>query len=143
MEHPPVVVCDDDTHTLSCSFPGLSQLLVTTSSANAHTHTNAHATPFMQGSGKTYTMRSMMEQASHAIFEHIQSQPGREFVVSLSVLEIYNEDVFDLLVGGSSGGDGGGGSALRVLDDVHGCTRVEVCCSGGMQLNGYTEDAAG
>ena len=61
-------------------------------------------------SGKTYTMQgsgTIQEGASSAggivhmaakdIFAHIQSQPNRMFLVRASFLEIYNEEVRDLL----------------------------------------------
>ncbi|KAG1673663.1 hypothetical protein FOA52_013328 [Chlamydomonas sp. UWO 241] len=84
-----------------------------------------HGTVFaygQTGSGKTHTMRSMMEHASSAIFEHILSEPGREFAVRLAVLEIYNEEVYDMLRDSGSPGSGGG---LRLREDVHGKTHVE------------------
>lgn len=67
-------------------------------------------------SGKTYTMQGSgnLEQGSLAggegglvhmaakdIFSQIQSQPDRMFLVRVSFLEIYNEEVRDLLAGSS------------------------------------------
>lgn len=45
----------------------------------------------MQGSGKTHTMRSVMRQGAAEIFSYIKGQPGREFVLRMSAMEIYNE----------------------------------------------------
>jgi hypothetical protein len=61
------------------------------------------------GSGKTYTMQSMMHAAAEDVFKHIAGAAGREFVVRLSAVEIYNEVVRDLLRDASP--------ALRVQDD--------------------------
>eukprot|EP00955_Chlamydomonas_euryale_P012647 136451-Chlamydomonas_euryale.AAC.2 len=88
-------------------------------------HALTHSRVYSKGSGKTYTTRSMVEQASIALFEHIRSQPGREFDLRLSALEIYNEEVFDLLAGELGTGGNLGGS-LRVLDDTAGQQYVEV-----------------
>ncbi|KAK9830021.1 hypothetical protein WJX72_009242 [[Myrmecia] bisecta] len=53
------------------------------------------------GSGKTYTMRSIVAAASEDIFKHIKANPGREFLIRLSAIEIYNERVRDLLQDGT------------------------------------------
>eukprot|EP00241_Pyramimonas_parkeae_P000097 CAMPEP_0114239446 /NCGR_PEP_ID=MMETSP0058-20121206/8468_1 /TAXON_ID=36894 /ORGANISM="Pyramimonas parkeae, CCMP726" /LENGTH=1229 /DNA_ID=CAMNT_0001351635 /DNA_START=373 /DNA_END=4062 /DNA_ORIENTATION=+ len=60
-------------------------------------------------SGKTYTMRTVVELAAEEIFSYIDSQYNREFLIRLSALEIYNEVVYDLLKDGRS--------PLRLLDD--------------------------
>jgi centromeric protein E len=61
------------------------------------------------GSGKTYTMQSIMHAAAEDVFKYISGAAGREFVVRLSAVEIYNEVVRDLLRDASP--------ALRVQDD--------------------------
>jgi len=48
------------------------------------------------GSGKTYTMRSVMGHAAADIFRSIERTPGKEFVLRLCAMEIYNEEVWDL-----------------------------------------------
>lgn len=50
-----------------------------------------HVDACMQGSGKTHTMRSVMRQGAAEIFSYIKGQPGREFVLRMSAMEIYNE----------------------------------------------------
>ncbi|GAX76977.1 hypothetical protein CEUSTIGMA_g4424.t1 [Chlamydomonas eustigma] len=50
------------------------------------------------GSGKTYTMRSLMRKCAASIFEFIKAHPEREFLLRLSALEIYNEEVRDLMM---------------------------------------------
>ncbi len=43
------------------------------------------------GGGKTHTMKAVMEAASTDVFDVIKATPGREFLLRLSALEIYNE----------------------------------------------------
>ncbi|KAJ6699064.1 KINESIN-LIKE PROTEIN KIN-7B [Salix purpurea] len=59
--------------------------------------------------GKTYTMRGITENAVTDIFEHIKNTQERAFVLKVSALEIYNENVIDLLNRESG--------HLRLLDD--------------------------
>ena len=61
------------------------------------------------GGGKTHTMKAVMEMASSHVFELIAATPGREFLLRLSALEIYNEVVRDLLAEDTP--------TLRLLDD--------------------------
>lgn len=61
------------------------------------------------GSGKTYTMGAVMSYAAEDIFDHINTTKGRDFLLKLSAVEIYNEFVYDLLRNGSP--------ELRVLED--------------------------
>ena len=55
------------------------------------------------GSGKTHTMMGnddepgIIPQAVKDIFEYIQNDPSREFLLRISYLEIYNETLKDLL----------------------------------------------
>ncbi|CAN6204482.1 unnamed protein product [Urochloa humidicola] len=55
-------------------------------------------------SGKTYTMRGSANEpgiiplAVHDLFQHIEEHMDREFLVRMSYMEIYNEDINDLLV---------------------------------------------
>ncbi|KAB2619523.1 hypothetical protein D8674_015392 [Pyrus ussuriensis x Pyrus communis] len=62
------------------------------------------------GSGKTYTMKGIMEKAVDDIYNHITNTPEREFGIKISGLEIYNENVRDLLNTESVGN-------LKLLDD--------------------------
>ncbi|KAJ4708699.1 Kinesin-like protein [Melia azedarach] len=69
------------------------------------------------GSGKTFTMRGIAENAVRDIYEHIQNNRERHFVLKISALEIYNETVVDLLNRESG--------SLRLLDDPQKGTIVE------------------
>ncbi|GFZ12229.1 ATP binding microtubule motor family protein [Actinidia rufa] len=80
-----------------------------------------NATIFAYGqtsSGKTYTMRGITEKAVNDIYTHIMSTPERDFRIRISGLEIYNENVRDLLNSES-------GRNLKLLDDPEKGTVVE------------------
>ncbi|KAL2482045.1 Kinesin-like protein NACK1 [Forsythia ovata] len=80
-----------------------------------------NATIFAYGqtsSGKTYTMRGITEKAVNDIFTHIMNTPERDFRIKISGLEIYNENVRDLLNSES-------GRNLKLLDDPEKGTVVE------------------
>ncbi|KAK2988576.1 hypothetical protein RJ640_001510 [Escallonia rubra] len=80
-----------------------------------------NATIFAYGqtsSGKTYTMRGVTEKAVNDIYKHIMNTPERHFRIKISGLEIYNENVRDLLNSES-------GRNLKLLDDPEKGTVVE------------------
>ncbi|KAM7482975.1 hypothetical protein LguiB_007558 [Lonicera macranthoides] len=80
-----------------------------------------NATIFAYGqtsSGKTYTMRGITEKAVNDIYKHIMTTPERVFRIRISGLEIYNENVRDLLNSES-------GRNLKLLDDPEKGTVVE------------------
>ncbi|GMH17057.1 hypothetical protein Nepgr_018898 [Nepenthes gracilis] len=80
-----------------------------------------NATIFAYGqtsSGKTYTMRGITEKAVTDIYSHIMNTPERDFMIKISGLEIYNENVRDLLNSES-------GRNLKLLDDPEKGTVVE------------------
>ncbi|KAF9593644.1 hypothetical protein IFM89_024461 [Coptis chinensis] len=80
-----------------------------------------NATIFAYGqtsSGKTYTMRGITEKAVNDIYNHILNTPERDFSIKISGLEIYNENVRDLLNSDS-------GRNLKLLDDPEKGTVVE------------------
>ncbi|GAB2219856.1 hypothetical protein Drorol1_Dr00007493 [Drosera rotundifolia] len=68
-------------------------------------------------SGKTYTMNGITEYTVADIYDYIQRHEERAFVLKFSALEIYNENVRDLL----SADD----TPLRLLDDPQRGTTVE------------------
>ncbi|KAJ4960066.1 hypothetical protein NE237_019976 [Protea cynaroides] len=80
-----------------------------------------NATIFAYGqtsSGKTYTMRGVTEKAVNDIYDHISNNPERDFTIKISGLEIYNENVRDLLNLDSA-------RNLKLLDDPEKGTVVE------------------
>ncbi|XVE64027.1 hypothetical protein DITRI_Ditri07aG0068400 [Diplodiscus trichospermus] len=80
-----------------------------------------NATIFAYGqtsSGKTFTMRGITEKAVNDIYQHIINTPERDFTIKISGLEIYNENVRDLLNSES-------GRNLKLLDDPEKGTVVE------------------
>ncbi|GLU12977.1 hypothetical protein SLE2022_296290 [Rubroshorea leprosula] len=80
-----------------------------------------NATIFAYGqtsSGKTYTMKGVTEKAVNDIYNHILNTPERDFTIKISGLEIYNENVKDLLNSES-------GRNLKLLDDPEKGTVVE------------------
>ena len=48
-------------------------------------------------SGKTYTMSDVSRMASEDIFRHITESENRQFILKVSYVEIYNENLRDLL----------------------------------------------
>ena len=59
------------------------------------------------GTGKTHTMQGSLQSESEmglvprtfqSIFNHIAQNPSRQFLVSVSHIEIYNEEIYDLLI---------------------------------------------
>lgn len=61
------------------------------------------------GSGKTYTMQAIMACAAQDVFSLIAQNSSREFIIRLAALEIYNENVRDLLQDKSP--------SVKLLDD--------------------------
>jgi centromeric protein E len=87
----------------------------------AYGQTSSGKTFTMQGSGTIQqgsdgnTSPGIIHMAADDIFGHIESQPNRLFVVTASFLEVYNEDVRDLL-----SDDTGSSKSLPVREDKRG-----------------------
>lgn len=64
------------------------------------------------GSGKTYTMQAIMASAAKHLFGLIAQDASREFIIRMSALEIYNENVRDLLQEKSP--------SVKLMDDAKG-----------------------
>jgi chromosome segregation ATPase len=65
------------------------------------------------GSGKTYTMEGIVNLAIDDIFSFVEGAPADEkFLLSASILEVYNERVTDLLVSSTNASE----SNLKLLD---------------------------
>jgi centromeric protein E len=104
-------VFDEDINTIQV-YDGVAKGIV------ASVVNGLNGTIFAYGqtsSGKTYTMQGsgtiqdgasagggIVHMAARDIFSNIQSQPNRMFLVRASFLEIYNEEVRDLLSNSSS-----------------------------------------
>ncbi|MED6217979.1 hypothetical protein PIB30_022735 [Stylosanthes scabra] len=79
-----------------------------------------NATIFAYGqtsSGKTFTMRGIVENAIKDIYDYIKNKPEQHFILKIAALEIYNETVIDLLNPESG--------PLRLVDDPERGTIVE------------------
>ncbi|CAM6072154.1 unnamed protein product [Sphagnum tenellum] len=83
-------------------------------------------------SGKTYTMRGVTESAISDIYEYIQKNQDRNFVLKVSALEIYNEVVKDLLTSDTN--------PLRLLDDKDRGTIVEKLKEEVVQNSGHLQE---
>ena len=83
------------------------------------------------GTGKTYTMEGELTSASgskhagviprsiHSIFDVLEHQ-SLEYSVKVSFLELYNEELTDLLAEEESGMEDGGHRELRIFEDTSG-----------------------
>ena len=84
------------------------------------------------GAGKTFTMngstpnfkyRGLIPRSINQIFQEIGSLYDQEIQVSVSYLEIYNEQLFDLL--SDEPRDPNGGSTISIQDDAKGEVHVK------------------
>lgn len=71
------------------------------------------------GSGKTYTVDGLMSASAEFLFSSIVNTPGREFLLKLSAVEVYNEAVHDLLEKGDTS------TRLDLVDNREGKTVVK------------------
>lgn len=71
------------------------------------------------GSGKTYTVDGLMSASAEFLFSSIVNTPGREFLLKLSAVEVYNEAVHDLLQKADNN------TRLDVVDNREGKTIVK------------------
>jgi len=94
------------------------------------------------GAGKTFTMngstpnfkyRGIIPRAINQVFQEIGSHYDHEFVVNASYLEIYNEQLYDLL--SDEPRDPSGGSAISIQDDAKGEVHVK-----GLSLHQVTNE---
>ena len=84
------------------------------------------------GAGKTFTMngatpnfkyRGIIPRSVTQIFQEIGSHSDKDFTIKVSYLEIYNEQMFDLL--SDSPRDPSGGSTISIQDDSKGEVHVK------------------
>jgi kinesin family protein 6/9 len=84
------------------------------------------------GAGKTFTMngatpnfkyRGIIPRSVTQIFQEIGSHSDKDFTIKVSYLEIYNEQMFDLL--SDRARDPSGGSTISIQDDAKGEVHVK------------------
>lgn len=85
--------------------------------------TGAGKTFTMNGSTPNYKYRGIIPRAISQIFQEIGSLSDYEFVIRCSYLEIYNEQLFDLL--SDQPRDTAGGSGISIQDDAKGEVHVK------------------
>lgn len=85
------------------------------------------------GGTESYSLRGIIPRSIQQVFQEIASRSDQSFDVSLSVVEIYNESLFDLL------SPDGIRSDLSVVDDGKGlslCDNTDT--EGGVAVRGLT-----
>ena len=82
----------------------------------AYGQTSSGKTHTMQGAGDISNVDNggILHMAAHDIFQHIAAATDRVFLVRVSFIEIYNEEVRDLLTEGNTGKDS---NVLAVRED--------------------------
>ena len=93
-------------------------------------------------SGKTFTMHGDQENHGvipytvHEMFRIMDSRPDHEYLMSVSYLEIYNENMIDLL-SSSEGGRQGGAQQVKLFDrpdgslDIRGLSETRIANGAG------------
>jgi centromeric protein E len=118
MQGPPAAPEQLSTMSLSSSSSSSSSPPRQSPASNSNNNSNSticHSSNSAPATTTSTTTTSnntgIVQLAARDIFDHIQNTPQRQFQVVASYLEIYNEEVRDLLVGG-----GGGSSAAASCD---------------------------
>lgn len=70
----------------------------------------------MQGIPNNPSLRGIIPNSFHHIFDHIARTQHKKFLVRVSFLEIYNEEIKDLLVKGSKNGNAKSASGLDLKE---------------------------
>lgn len=74
----------------------------------------------MEGSLDSPELYGVIPRSAQAIFEHLRQPQYKEQVVTCSYLEIYNEELRDLLLENGGGGAHGGGQKLDIMEGKDG-----------------------
>ncbi|KAG2434981.1 hypothetical protein HYH02_011980 [Chlamydomonas schloesseri] len=85
----------------------------------AYGQTGAGKTFTMSGGGTAYAHRGLIPRAIHHVFREVDMRADKMYRVHVSYLEIYNEQLYDLL-----GDTPGTSDALAVLEDANNSTYV-------------------
>ena len=90
----------------------------------AYGQTGAGKTFTMTGATENYKHRGLIPRTISQIFRDVADRPQLAFTIRVSYLEIYNEQMIDLLAGLPSDGtvalNGGGEVSLNVVEDKNG-----------------------
>ena len=89
----------------------------------AYGQTGAGKTFTMNGSTPNFKYRGLIPRAINLIFQEIGSKHDHDIVVKVSFLEIYNEQIYDLL--SDERRDSQAGSAISIQDDAKGEVHVK------------------
>ena len=87
--------------------------------------TGAGKTFTMTGGQESYKYRGLIPRALHHVFADIESRPESAVTVRVSYLEIYNENLRDLLTTLPDAEEAGGGGGLQVVNDPAAGTLVK------------------
>ncbi|KAI8614007.1 P-loop containing nucleoside triphosphate hydrolase protein [Chytriomyces sp. MP71] len=99
----------------------------------AYGQTGAGKTFTMTGASENYKHRGLIPRAISHIFREVAERPQMAYTIRISYLEIYNENVVDLLASLPDGGDGHAGGregghgemSLAVVEDKIGVSHVK------------------
>ena len=87
--------------------------------------TGAGKTFTMNGSTPNYKYRGLIPRCVTQIFQEVGSLYDQEITVSVSYLEIYNEQLFDLLSDQPRNAPGAGSENISIQDDAKGEVHVK------------------
>ncbi|KAJ3144872.1 Kinesin-like protein kif9 [Irineochytrium annulatum] len=106
----------------------------------AYGQTGAGKTFTMTGATENYKHRGLIPRAISHVFREVAERPQMACTVRVSYLEIYNEQIVDLLATVPESAAGAGDAALAVVEDKNGLSHVkgatvQVACNEEEALN--------